>query len=99
VRIWLKRKVPFRNSLTHYFRGAKLGADELLKKMPKGDYTETHPVTFYSEHLHNKNYYMSAGTGNNPFAKTSGFTQTIHNTRAAAQFEGISLIIAFFKET
>lgn len=31
---------------------------------------------------------MSAGTGTNPFAKTSGFTQPMNQTRAVAGFEG-----------
>ena len=46
--------------------------------MPKGDYTQTKPVTIYSEALERKNFYMSAATGTNPFAKTSGFTQPLN---------------------
>ena len=62
---------------------------QLLKaKVPKGDYTQTQPVTFYTEHLEQKNYYQSASTGLNPFARTCGLTQTVHNTRAVANYEG-----------
>lgn len=32
------------------------------------------PVTIYTEALERKNFNMSAATGTNPFAKTSGFT-------------------------
>ncbi len=31
---------------------------------------------------------MSAGTGTNPFAKTSGFTQPLNQTRAVKDYEG-----------
>ena len=31
---------------------------------------------------------MSAGTGTNPFARTSGFTQPMQATRAAVGYEG-----------
>ena len=47
---------------------------ELMNRIPQGDYTQTQPVTIYTEALENKNFYMSAATGANPFAKTSGFT-------------------------
>ena len=56
--------------------------------MPKGDYTQTKPVTIYSEALERKNFYMSAATGTNPFAKTSGFTQPLNYTRAVKVYDG-----------
>jgi len=31
---------------------------------------------------------MSPPTGLNPFSKTSGITQTVHNTRAAEKYHG-----------
>lgn len=55
-------------------RTQKTTDEELLKRIPKGDYTQTKPVTIYTEALERKNFYMSAATGTNPFAKTSGFT-------------------------
>ena len=48
--------------------------DDLRNRVPQGDYTQTRPVTFYTEALERKNYYMSAATGPNPFNRTSGFT-------------------------
>ena len=48
----------------------------------------TRPVTIYTEALENKNFPMSAHTGPNPFAKTSGFTQPLNQTRAATKYEG-----------
>ena len=56
--------------------------------MPQGDYTQTQPVTIYTEALKNKAVMMSAHTGANPFAKTSGLTQPVQNTRAIQRFEG-----------
>ena len=35
-----------------------------------------------------KNYYMSASVGPNPFARTSGFTQTADQTKAVSGFHG-----------
>jgi len=61
---------------------------ELKQSIPKGSYTETAPVTFYTEHLHRKNYYMSAGLGANPFARTCGMTQPVQKTRAVSKYEG-----------
>ena len=60
----------------------------LHSKLPKGNYTETQPITFYTEHLERKNYYQSASIGLNPFAKTSGFTQPVQCTRAVSNYEG-----------
>lgn len=42
--------------------------------MPKGDYTQVSPITIYTEALKTKHVVMSASTGANPFAKSSGFT-------------------------
>jgi hypothetical protein len=55
-------------------RTQKATDEELYQRIPKGDYTQTKPVTIYTEALEQKNFYMSAATGTNPFAKTSGFT-------------------------
>ncbi len=70
--------------------------ETLHAKVPKGNYTETQPITFYTEHLDRKNYYKSASVGLNPFAKTSGFTQPVQCTRAVANYEGN---VNFGKET
>ena len=35
-----------------------------------------------------KNYYMSAATGQNPFSRTSGFTQTADQTKSVNGFYG-----------
>ena len=53
---------------------AKAHEYELRNRVPKGDFHVTKPVTIYTEHLERKNFPMSASTGPNPFAKTSGFT-------------------------
>lgn len=59
-------------------RAQKATDEELLARIPKGDYTQTRPVTLWSEALERKNFYMSAATGPNPFARTSGFTQPLN---------------------
>jgi len=69
-------------------RAPKNPDEELWNKVPKGDYTQTQPVTIYTQALENKNFYMSAATGTNPFAKTSGFTQPLNQTRAVKGHEG-----------
>lgn len=70
-------------------RRTQLAADsELARRVPQGDYTQTRPVTIYTEALERKNTYMSAATGTNPFAKTSGFTQPLAQTRAVVGYEG-----------
>jgi len=46
------------------------------------------PVTFYTQHLECKNYYMSAGTGPNPFARSCGMTQPVQNTKSVKNYEG-----------
>ena len=57
-----------------YRRTAKATDAELRQRIPQGDYTQTRPVTIYTEALERKNTYMSAATGPNPFAVTRGFT-------------------------
>jgi hypothetical protein len=47
---------------------------DLWDRIPKGDYTQQQPVTFYTHYLDRQNYYMSAAVGSNPFAKTSAYT-------------------------
>ena len=70
-------------------RRQQLAADgELVRRVPQGDYTQTRPVTIYTEALERKNTYMSAATGPNPFAKTSGFTQPLANSKAVVGYEG-----------
>eukprot|EP00826_Nyctotherus_ovalis_P037017 TRINITY_DN3347_c0_g2_i5.p1 TRINITY_DN3347_c0_g2~~TRINITY_DN3347_c0_g2_i5.p1 ORF type:complete len:159 (+),score=58.09 TRINITY_DN3347_c0_g2_i5:213-689(+) len=70
-----------------------LGESEIDRKrlqemLPKGHYTVTEPVTFYTQHLEKKNFYMSAATGPNPFAKSSGMTQIANDTRAIKNYDG-----------
>ena len=48
--------------------------EELWLRVPKGDYTQTQPVTLWTHMQDRKNYYMSAAVGSNPFARTSGLT-------------------------
>lgn len=72
---------------------AQLGKPEIDTKklqemLPKGHYTVTEPVTFYTQHLERKNFYMSAATGPNPFAKSSGMTQIVNDTRAVKNYDG-----------
>jgi len=45
-------------------------------------------VTIYTQALESKTQYMSGATGVNAFARTSGFTQPINQTRSAVGFEG-----------
>lgn len=61
---------------------------ELRREIPEGDYSQTMPVTVYTEALRTKAVMMTASTGPNPFAKTSGFTQPVQNTRAVKKYEG-----------
>lgn len=69
-------------------RTQKATDEELKMEVPEGDFTQTAPVTVYTEALKNKGVMMSASTGPNPFAKTSGFTQPVQNTRAINKYEG-----------
>ena len=71
-----------------YRRVAQATDDELRQRIPQGDYTQTRPVTIYTEALERKNTYMSASTGPNPFARTSGFTQPLNQTKAVVGYEG-----------
>lgn len=59
--------------------------EELRAKVPAGDYTQSNPVTIYTEALERKNHYMSASTGPNPFARTSGVTQPMNMTKSKAE--------------
>ena len=71
-----------------YRRTQKATDAELLTRIPQGDYTQARPVTIYTEALERKNTYMSAATGPNPFAKSSGFTQPLNQTKAVVGYEG-----------
>ena len=71
--------------------GKRLPKSDLQKledQIPKGHYTATQPITFYTQHLERKNYYMSGATGGNPFGKSSGVTQIVDNTRAVRNYDG-----------
>lgn len=46
------------------------------------------PVTLYSDSLRKGIFPISATSGGNPFAKTSGFTQPLTHTKAAVGFAG-----------
>jgi hypothetical protein len=76
-------------------RTQHLTDEELRAKVPTGDYTQTMPVTIYTEGLERKNNYMSASTGPNPFARTSGMTQPVNQTKAVQKDHGV---IDFEKE-
>jgi Ca2+-binding EF-hand superfamily protein len=69
-------------------RTQKKTDEELRREIPEGDFSQTHPVTVYTEALRTKAVMMSASTGPNPFAKTSGFTQPVQNSRAVKNYEG-----------
>ena len=69
-------------------RTTKATDAELRQRIPQGDYTQTRPVTIYTEALERKNTYMSAATGPNPFARSSGFTQPLNQTKAVKEYEG-----------
>lgn len=71
-----------------YRRTAKATDNELRARIPQGDYTQARPVTLYTEALERKNTYMSASTGPNPFARSSGFTQPLNQTKAVVDYEG-----------
>lgn len=55
-------------------RTQKTSDEDLDKRLPKGDYTQTRPVTIYTDGLERKNFYMSAATGTNAFSRTNGIT-------------------------
>ena len=69
-------------------RTAKATDNELRNRIPQGDYTQARPVTIYTEALERKNTYMSAATGPNPFARSSGMTQPLNQTKAVVSYEG-----------
>lgn len=69
-------------------RKPKTNVNELTEKIPKGHYTSTQPITIYTQNLENKNYYMSAATGPNPFARSCGMTQPVQNTKSIKNYEG-----------
>lgn len=71
-----------------YRRSAQYTDAELRARVPTGDYTQTRPVTIYTEAIERKNTYMSAATGPNPFAVTRGFTQPLDKTKAVLSYEG-----------
>ncbi len=82
------RDETFINETGMYRRTAKATDAELRQRIPQGDYTQTRHVTVYTEALERKNTYMSASTGPNPFAKSSGFTQPLNQTKAVVGYEG-----------
>jgi len=69
-------------------RTQKTTDEALRREIPEGDFSQTQPVTIYTEALRTKAVMMSASTGPNPFSKTSGFTQPVQNTRAINNYEG-----------
>ena len=69
-------------------RTQKQSDQRIESQVPRGDYTQTQPVTIYTESLKNKAVMMSANIGANPMSKTSGMTQPVQNTRAIQRFEG-----------
>lgn len=62
--------------------------DDLWDRIPKGDYTQQQPVTFYTHYLDRQNFYQSACVGQNPFARTSGYTQTADQVKSVSGFYG-----------
>ena len=69
-------------------RRQKQPDDEILQKVPQGDYTVQQPTTIWTQNLARKNFYGSASVGPNPFAKTSGMTQTADQTKAVVGYAG-----------
>jgi hypothetical protein len=55
-------------------RMQKCPDEELWMRVPKGDYSQQQPVTYWTHMLERKNFKSSAAVGSNPFARTSGFT-------------------------
>ena len=62
--------------------------EDAKAEVPEGHYSQTRPVTFYTEHLGKKNFYQSPSIGHNPFARTCGMTQIPGNTKAIYAFQG-----------
>lgn len=71
-----------------WHRGQKQPDEELKEKLPAGHYAEQQPTTFWTTNLQRKNFYQSASVGPNPFAKTSGLTQTADQTKAVIGYYG-----------
>ena len=69
-------------------RMQKCPDDELWMRVPKGDYTQQQPVTIWTHMLERKNFQNSASVGNNPFARTSGFTQTADQVKSISGYYG-----------
>ena len=69
-------------------RGQKATDEELSERVPKGDYSQQQPVTMWTHQLDRKNFQCSAGVGANPFARTSGFTQTADQTKSVSGYYG-----------
>lgn len=69
-------------------RGQKTTDEELYDRIPKGDYSQQQPVTIWTHQQDRKNYWMSAAVGSNPFARTSGLTQTADQTKCVDGFYG-----------
>lgn len=62
--------------------------EELKHRIPKGDYHQQQPVTYWTHQNDRKNYYMSEPVGTNAFARTSGLTQPADQTKSIAGFYG-----------
>jgi hypothetical protein len=69
-------------------RMQKCSDDDLWMRIPKGDYTQQQPVTLWTHFLERKNFQNSAGVGPNPFARTSGFTQTSDQVKSISGYYG-----------
>ena len=46
-------------------RAQKTSDDDLSHRVPKGDYTQTQPITYYTHMADRKHYRCSAGVGQN----------------------------------
>jgi len=55
---------------------------------PYVPYYKDKEVTYWSMNLEKSNFYRSHTQGSNAFARSSGFTQPIHNTKSANQYNG-----------
>jgi len=61
-------------------------ADQYIDKFTP--YYKDKEVTYWSMNLEKSNYYRSHTQGINAFARSSGFTQPLHNSKAVKQFNG-----------
>lgn len=66
----------------------KTSDEELYARIPKGDYSQQQPVTYWTHNQDRKNFYMSAAVGSNPLARTSGLTQSADQTKSVNGFYG-----------